>query len=117
VLLSSTENLDPETSKNLKAVKKLKDKAISRARDKAYQSPAFSIVRGSDVWLRAFLLKRDEPKEIADALMMVRTGRMEISRRAEAATRKKKLTRVRRDQSFLNFKAFRAQTRPVTSIG
>jgi hypothetical protein len=59
-----------ETSRNPKAVAELKDDAISRARDKIYQSPpAFSIISGRDVWLRGFLLKKGDPKEIAGALM------------------------------------------------
>jgi hypothetical protein len=57
-----------ETSKNPKAVAELKDDAISRARDKIYQSPpAFSIISGRDIWLRGFLLKKGDPKEIAGA--------------------------------------------------
>jgi hypothetical protein len=59
-----------ETSKNPKAVKELKDDSVARGADKSYQSPpAFSLVGGRAVWLREFLLKWNDPREVAGALM------------------------------------------------
>jgi hypothetical protein len=59
-----------EGSRNPAAVKELKEDAASRRIDKVYQSPAaFSVVGGRDVWLREFLLRKGDAKEIAGALM------------------------------------------------
>lgn len=59
-----------ETSKSPSAVKELKDDLVARRADKNYQSPvAFSIIKGRDVWLRESVLKKNDPKDIAGAIM------------------------------------------------